>query len=44
ETVHEEMGDRVERVATTAASLDAEQDSGTINRTQSTTIPNEPIP
>nr|GEX92140.1 hypothetical protein [Tanacetum cinerariifolium] len=44
ETVHKERGDRVERAATTATSLDAEQDSGTINRTQSTTIPNEPIP
>nr|GEZ59305.1 uncharacterized mitochondrial protein AtMg00810-like [Tanacetum cinerariifolium] len=44
ETVHEESGDRVERVATTAASLDAEQDNGTRNRTQSTAIPNEPIP
>nr|GFB73971.1 hypothetical protein [Tanacetum cinerariifolium] len=36
-----ERGDRVERAATTAASLEAELDSGTINRTQSTTIPNE---
>nr|GEY37532.1 hypothetical protein [Tanacetum cinerariifolium] len=44
ETVHEEMEDRVERAATTAASLDEEQDSDTINRTQSTIIPNEPIP
>nr|GEV66565.1 hypothetical protein [Tanacetum cinerariifolium] len=32
------------RAATTAASLDAEQDNGTINRTQSTIIPNELIP
>nr|GEY54236.1 hypothetical protein [Tanacetum cinerariifolium] len=44
ETVYEERGDRVERAATTAASLDAEQDSGTITRTQSTTIPNKPVP
>nr|GEY74552.1 hypothetical protein [Tanacetum cinerariifolium] len=44
ETVHEDMGDGMERAATTAANLDAEQDSGTINRTQSTAIPNEPIP
>nr|GEZ25240.1 hypothetical protein [Tanacetum cinerariifolium] len=44
ETVHDERGDKVERDATIAASLDAEQDSGTINRTQSTAIPNEPIP
>nr|GEZ50008.1 hypothetical protein [Tanacetum cinerariifolium] len=44
ETVHDERGVRVERDATTAASIDVEQDSGTINRTQSTAIPNEPIP
>nr|GEX70016.1 hypothetical protein [Tanacetum cinerariifolium] len=44
ETVHEIRGDRVERVATTTPSLDAEQDNGTINRTQSTAIPNELIP
>nr|GEU30396.1 putative ribonuclease H-like domain-containing protein [Tanacetum cinerariifolium] len=37
--VYEERGDSVERVTTTAASLEAEQDSGTINRTQSMTIP-----
>nr|GEU49685.1 putative ribonuclease H-like domain-containing protein [Tanacetum cinerariifolium] len=44
ETVHKKRGDRVERAAATASSLEAEQDSGTINRTQSTKIPNEPIP
>nr|GEY00053.1 hypothetical protein [Tanacetum cinerariifolium] len=44
ETVHEERGEKVERAATTAVSLDTEQDSGTINRTQSMVIPNEPIP
>ncbi|GJZ68477.1 hypothetical protein Tco_0631717 [Tanacetum coccineum] len=44
ETVHEERGDSMERDATTAASLDAEQDSGNIIKTQSTTIPNEPFP
>ncbi|GKD70687.1 hypothetical protein Tco_1324777 [Tanacetum coccineum] len=44
EAVHEERGDSVERAATTAASLDAEQDSGNINRTQSTAIPNVPFP
>nr|GEU97756.1 uncharacterized mitochondrial protein AtMg00810-like [Tanacetum cinerariifolium] len=44
ETVHEERRDIVERATTTAASLDAELDSGTINRTQSTAIPNESIP
>nr|GEU45192.1 hypothetical protein [Tanacetum cinerariifolium] len=35
---------RLERAATTTTSLDAKHDSGTIIRTQSTTIPNEPIP
>nr|GEX44378.1 hypothetical protein [Tanacetum cinerariifolium] len=44
ETVHEEREDRVERTATTTTSLDTKQDSGTINKTQSTEIPNEPIP
>nr|GEZ08464.1 hypothetical protein [Tanacetum cinerariifolium] len=44
ETIHKEKGDRVERAATTTASLDGEQDSGTINMTQSIPIPNEPIP
>ncbi|GJY45218.1 putative ribonuclease H-like domain-containing protein [Tanacetum coccineum] len=43
EAVHKELGDIVERVATTAASLDAEQDSGNILKTQSTTIPNVPL-
>ncbi|GJU19392.1 hypothetical protein Tco_1152734, partial [Tanacetum coccineum] len=37
EAVHKELGDRVERDATTAASLDAEQDSGNILKTQSMT-------
>ncbi|GJR35859.1 hypothetical protein Tco_1211543 [Tanacetum coccineum] len=36
EAVHKELGDRVERAATTATSLDAEQDSGNILKTQST--------
>ncbi|GJV41413.1 hypothetical protein Tco_1419853 [Tanacetum coccineum] len=44
ETVHEERRDSVERAATTVASLDAEQDNGNINRTQSTEIPNDPFP
>nr|GEV52293.1 hypothetical protein [Tanacetum cinerariifolium] len=44
ETVHEDRGDRVERVATTASSLEAKQDSGNILRTQSMTTLNEPIP
>ncbi|GJR36570.1 hypothetical protein Tco_1212254 [Tanacetum coccineum] len=43
ETVHEERGDSVERAATTATSLYAEQGSGNINRTQSTAIPNDPF-
>ncbi|GJW39292.1 hypothetical protein Tco_0065137 [Tanacetum coccineum] len=44
ETIQEERGDSVERAATTATSLDAEQGSGNINRTQSTAIPNDPFP
>ncbi|GKB85008.1 hypothetical protein Tco_0957280 [Tanacetum coccineum] len=44
EAVYEERGDSVERAATTDGSLDAEQDSGNINRTQSTTIPNVLFP
>nr|GEV89591.1 hypothetical protein [Tanacetum cinerariifolium]GEV89596.1 hypothetical protein [Tanacetum cinerariifolium]GEV91894.1 hypothetical protein [Tanacetum cinerariifolium] len=44
ETIHEERGDRVERAATTASSLEAEQDSGNIHRTQSVATLNEPIP
>ncbi|GJW42343.1 hypothetical protein Tco_0071142 [Tanacetum coccineum] len=44
EVVHEERGDSVKRAAITVASLDAEQDSGNINRTQSTAIPNVPFP
>ncbi|GKB94483.1 putative reverse transcriptase, RNA-dependent DNA polymerase [Tanacetum coccineum] len=44
ETVHKERGDSMERVATTATSLDAKQGSSNINRTQSTTIPNVPFP
>ncbi|GJX21759.1 putative ribonuclease H-like domain-containing protein [Tanacetum coccineum] len=43
EAVHKELGDRVERAATTAASLDAEQDSGKILKTQSTAIPIVPL-
>ncbi|GJS74485.1 hypothetical protein Tco_0707326 [Tanacetum coccineum] len=44
ETIHEERGDSVERASTTATSLDVEQGSGNINRTQSTAIPNDPFP
>ncbi|GKC55462.1 ribonuclease H-like domain, reverse transcriptase, RNA-dependent DNA polymerase [Tanacetum coccineum] len=43
EAVHKELGDRVERAATTAASLDAEQDSGKILKTQSIALPNVPL-
>ncbi|GJY54700.1 hypothetical protein Tco_0446364 [Tanacetum coccineum] len=42
--VYEEWDDRVEMATTTIASLDAEQASGNINRTQSTAIPNVPLP
>ncbi|GKA10934.1 hypothetical protein Tco_0690367 [Tanacetum coccineum] len=42
ESVYEEWDDRVERATTTAASLDAAQASGSINKTQPTTIPNVP--
>ncbi|GKB67908.1 hypothetical protein Tco_0929320 [Tanacetum coccineum] len=44
EAVNEEMYDSVERAATTASSLKAEQDIGNINRTHSTAIPNVPLP
>ncbi|GKF16035.1 hypothetical protein Tco_0057497, partial [Tanacetum coccineum] len=44
EVVHKELGDRMERAATTASSLEAEQDSGNINRTQSIATLNEPSP
>ncbi|GJV70730.1 hypothetical protein Tco_1490725 [Tanacetum coccineum] len=42
--VHEERGESVERAANTATSLDAEQDGGNITRTQSTAMPNVPLP
>ncbi|GKC71298.1 putative reverse transcriptase, RNA-dependent DNA polymerase [Tanacetum coccineum] len=35
EAVHKELGDSMERDATTASSLEADQDSGNINKTQS---------
>ncbi|GJX23909.1 hypothetical protein Tco_0228354 [Tanacetum coccineum] len=41
EAVNEEMDDSLERVATTATSLDAKQDSGNINKTQSKATLNE---
>ncbi|GJZ84808.1 hypothetical protein Tco_0650147 [Tanacetum coccineum] len=42
EVVYEEMDDSLERAATTATSLDAEQDRGNINKTQSKATLNEP--
>ncbi|GKB06239.1 ribonuclease H-like domain-containing protein [Tanacetum coccineum] len=44
ETIHEDRGDSMERAATTAISLDADQGSGNINRTQSMATLNESIP
>ncbi|GJY19590.1 hypothetical protein Tco_0391081 [Tanacetum coccineum] len=44
ETVYKEWEDRMERAATTASSLDVEQDSGNINRTQSMATLNKSIP
>ncbi|GJU91771.1 hypothetical protein Tco_1304194 [Tanacetum coccineum] len=44
DTVYKEWGDRMERAATTASSLEAEQDSGNINRTQSMATLNESLP
>ncbi|GKC36842.1 hypothetical protein Tco_1049226 [Tanacetum coccineum] len=42
ETIHEERGDSMERVATTAASLDVEQDSGSGPRRQDTILGDTP--
>ncbi|GKC69051.1 hypothetical protein Tco_1114934 [Tanacetum coccineum] len=42
EAVYEERDDSLERAATTATSLDAEQDRGNIDKTQSKATPNEP--
>nr|GEU50200.1 hypothetical protein [Tanacetum cinerariifolium] len=39
--VHNELGNCLVRAATTASSLEAEQDSGNINKTQSKVTPNE---
>ncbi|GJS57551.1 hypothetical protein Tco_0652335, partial [Tanacetum coccineum] len=44
ETVIKEQEDRMERATTTASSLEAEQDSGNINRTQSMATLNESFP
>ncbi|GJS97000.1 hypothetical protein Tco_0803968 [Tanacetum coccineum] len=41
EAVHKELGDSLVRAATTASSLEAEQDIGNINKTQSKATPNE---
>ncbi|GJT20721.1 hypothetical protein Tco_0890658 [Tanacetum coccineum] len=41
EAIHKELGDSLVRVATTASSLEAEQDSGNITKTQSKATPNE---
>ncbi|GKA22384.1 putative ribonuclease H-like domain-containing protein [Tanacetum coccineum] len=43
EAVHQEMGDSVERAATTATSLEVVQDSSNIAKTQSMETPTEPI-
>ncbi|GKA66462.1 hypothetical protein Tco_0766270 [Tanacetum coccineum] len=42
EVIYEKRDDSLERVATTATGLDAEQDRGNINKTQSKATPNEP--
>ncbi|GKA14464.1 hypothetical protein Tco_0694110 [Tanacetum coccineum] len=42
EAVNEEMDDSLEMAATTATGLDAEQDRGNIDKTQSKATPNEP--
>nr|GFA11339.1 hypothetical protein [Tanacetum cinerariifolium] len=39
--IHKELGDSLMRTATTGSSLEAEQDSGNINKTQSKVTPNE---
>nr|GEX33366.1 hypothetical protein [Tanacetum cinerariifolium] len=41
EVVHKELGDSLVRAATIASSLEAKQDSGNINKTQSKATPNE---
>nr|GEU50412.1 ribonuclease H-like domain-containing protein [Tanacetum cinerariifolium] len=41
EAVHKQRGNRLMRAATTASSLEAEQDSGNIDKTQSKATPNE---
>nr|GEU71040.1 hypothetical protein [Tanacetum cinerariifolium] len=41
EAVHKKLGDSLVRAITTASGLEAEQDSGNINKTQSKATPNE---
>nr|GEY79477.1 hypothetical protein [Tanacetum cinerariifolium] len=41
EAIYKELDDRLVRAATTASSLEAEHDSGNINKTQSKATPNE---
>nr|GEV53474.1 hypothetical protein [Tanacetum cinerariifolium] len=41
EAIHKELGDSLVRADTIASSLEAEQDSGNINKTQSKATPNE---
>ncbi|GJZ69593.1 uncharacterized mitochondrial protein-like protein [Tanacetum coccineum] len=41
EAIHKELGDSLVRAATTASSLEAEQDSGNITKTRSKATPNE---
>ncbi|GKA26602.1 hypothetical protein Tco_0712711 [Tanacetum coccineum] len=43
EAVYKELGDSLVRTATTASSLEAEQDSGNITKTRSKATPNESI-
>nr|GEV83775.1 retrovirus-related Pol polyprotein from transposon TNT 1-94 [Tanacetum cinerariifolium] len=42
EAIHKELGDSLVRAATTTSSLEAEQHSGNISKTQSKAKPNEP--
>ncbi|GKC17507.1 retrovirus-related pol polyprotein from transposon TNT 1-94 [Tanacetum coccineum] len=44
EVIHKKLGDRMEKAATTASSLEAEQGIGNNNRTQSMATLNEPSP
>nr|GEX48297.1 putative ribonuclease H-like domain-containing protein [Tanacetum cinerariifolium] len=44
EAIYKELDDRLVRVSTTASSLEARQDSGNIDKTQSKATPNEAVP